>query len=350
MRQKRLIIGILLLLNIAIAFAAPEITSFNIKKVYPANIQFSWEISDDDGLASLEIYQDGKKIYHEALTGTKQVSLYQIMDDKKAHTFDLYVYNILNESARSTKVRSSDITAPIITAPLKISANKKSFSFVTNEPATCSNGFSDKTLTKISDEVSLNHTTTVTFREGVNRVLLTCTDQQDNVMEGFFVVEYTYDGTAPTKVTNVQSAGTKISWTAATDSSGIDHYNIYSSLTNIASTIQTYWDVSTNDSFYYIAAVDKAGNEGDKVEFNYGRGALLGDSFIAEAATEEKEAEAPVDPSLIPEKEAPVQVPVIAWSVFGVLVVLFIIWKVYEHKTDPHGLRKYIKQRRKMRA
>jgi hypothetical protein len=184
--------------------------------------------------------------------------------------------------------------------------------------------------------------------EGLNRIFIQCTDQEDNTMPGFFIIEYTYDTTGPTKVSEFMNDGNKILWSASTDDSGIDHYVIYNSLKSVATTYQTYWTATTNDSIYFISAIDKAGNEGEKTEYNLGRIELLGSEFEVKNESNQNVAVEIVEQN-ITGREGISTTAKIAWISFGILLLIYFAWKAYEHKQDPHGLRHYIRNRRRMR-
>jgi hypothetical protein len=353
MRSRQLtLVALLLLLHIASASAAPQIDYLKAQFVYPAQIQISWKISSDDGLARLELFKDDNLIHKEKLTGTAQTSLYQIGEDNKTHEFELIVYDIFNLSTSLTKVRGSDRTPPNITSIRKILSNKKQLAFATTEPAVCLAGFEINNLVEVEEQYSVNHTITLPFVEGSNSVFVTCSDREDNQMLKPATIEYVLDMIAPTKISDpnyeIGKDVVKLRWTPAVDNNGIDHYNIYSTLQLIATSKEPSWNAVTNDSVYYISAVDKAGNEGDKTEFNAKRAVLLSSDFTVEQ-TEEEVLEIAPENKTITEKESPSTTSIIAWAVFGLLMVIFTGWKIYERQTDKHGLRKYLKLRRKMR-
>jgi hypothetical protein len=345
--KKTLFLTILMItLLSSIVFAAPFISYLKTQSVYPSNIQISWKISDDEGLSRLELWKDAKIIYKEALSGTHQTSVYQIWEDNKTHVFAIVVYNINNESNSLTRNRGSDLSPPNVTSPLKVISNKKQLDFTTNELAYCQAGFEQNQLVEVSKDYELTHSIALPFAEGQNAVFVKCSDQNDNIMVKPVIINFFLDTLMPGKVTNlnfsVNNNKIRMTWAAAKDNGGISFYNIYNSLQKIAFSSNTYWDVTTNDSFYYVTAVDKAGNEGERQEYSFRRELLLQPGFeVNKNETKVKETAEEVNETSTK--------GFVAWYIFGVLVIILIIWKVYEYIKDKHGFTRYLRQRRKLR-
>ncbi len=346
--DKRKLAGILgiLVCSVMIAYAlSPQITSFDVKRTFPDQVQVSWEIESDQGLDHLEVYQDSELLHREQLTGTHQISLYQTKDDGLQHTFKLIVYDLVNLSSEASKTYGGDSKAPVVNSPSKIYSNSKVLMFTTDEPASCKAGFSETSLVATEAILQQNHSIELPFAEGLNRVFVKCSDAQDNLMQGFFQIEFVYDVTPPSAVSTLKYESiddkARITWAAATDNNGIDHYNIYNTIKSIASTQQLFWEVSTDDSLFSVTAVDLAGNEGPKTDYNLKRDQLLA-SDAGTTATETNPAP--------PKESKPLsKTAKWAWITFGILVALFVLFKIYEYQNDKHGLRRYLKHRRKMR-
>jgi hypothetical protein len=353
--RQVIILGLLVLIQMAVVFAVPQIEELKAQFVFPAQIQVSWKINSDIELSRLELFKDNALIYEEDLSGLKSTGLYQLGEDNKTHTFKLIVYDISNMSTSATKIRSNDKIPPEIVDPKKIISNQKTLVFTTNEPASCKAGFEANNLVEVSKEFSINHSIKLPFIEGSNKVLVLCKDEQENTMLKAATIDFMLDTIFPTKVSNIlyvtKNNTTTLMWTPAADTgSGVDHYNIYTSLQQIATSTAASWDITTNDTLFYVSAVDKAGNEGDKVEYNYKRATLLAPNAEVEAESDDTVVIDINAEENTTEKGAGVsQATIIAWIIFGILVAIFTGWKVYEYKTDKHGLRRYLKQRRKMR-
>lgn len=356
-------------LLVSSVFAAPVIESFEIDFVFPDQIQLSWRITSANELFKLEIFEDNEFIYDEEISGTSYTSLYQLDNDGLTHEFKLVVLDIFNESAEVTGEKERDETAPKITSSLKILSSKEILEFTTDEPAICIAGLFKNEMFNVSTEFKTNHSIIFDFEEGENNVFVKCVDEEDNGME-FVTIEFTLDMTMPGKVSNInyttENNMTIITWDEAEDDTGIAKYNIYNTLKLIDTTTKNSWIRTTEDGIYFITAVDEAGHEGEKAEFNLGRELLLesdmeditGEAvkqeenktgffkklFGKKEKTEEKEAE--------DEKEDDSgfsAAAVIGLVVAGILLGCFIGYKIYEHKTDAYGLRKYLKDRRKIR-
>ncbi len=344
MRKGVVILALIIMLQASIVFAAPVIESFKLQFVFPSQIQVLWKVNDSIGLKRIELYKDQKLIYKEDTKGTREVNLFQLGDDNMTHVYDFYVYNTLNESAKISKMGGGDQKPPVI-SPLTIISNNKDVIFNTSEPATCKAGLTNESLSDIDKTLQIDHNaSSFLLNEGSTKVYVVCHDELDNYNLIPDVIDFTFDITKPSKVSNVAYADNRITWTSATDSNGILNYKIYNSLKNIETTTNNYWDVSTNDSIYYISAIDNAGNEGDKEEFNVGREILL--KSTPKPNTTEKPV---VNKNETGGAGNISTTSIIAWTIFGVLLLIFIGWKIYEHKTDRHGLRRYLKERRKMR-
>ncbi len=193
---------------------------------------------------------------------------------------------------------------------------------------------------------SQNITVNVSVKEGLNRIFILCEDKNENVMPGLYTVEYYYDTTSPGDVTNVTSDNRTISWNPASDENGIAYYNIYNTVGLIAMTYQTYWGITTKDNTYFVAAVDNAGNEGKRTEFNQKREELLDDEPEKEVKNESESitnSESGFKIRPINENERNIIITI------AVIVVLYILWGIYRERKDPHGLLRYIRKRRKMR-
>ncbi len=350
------ILVVMLLQLVAVFAAAPKIETFKLQFVLPSELQISWKVTDDDGLSRLELYQDGAQLYKEDLTGSVHASLFQVPEDNKTHVFELIVYDIFNVSTKATKTRGNDKTPPMITSSLQILSNEKNLKFTTDEPAYCKVGFEENNLVEVSNNYQTNRSVVLPFVEGSNSVFVKCNDEQDNTMTKLVTISFTLDTTAPSTVSNInyliEENKTKLIWSAATDSSGIESYNIYNSLQLVATSKEASWFVNTNDSVYYISAVDKAGNEGKKEEYNLGRELLLQSDFQATNESDEEEiiAENATEQNVTKEGKGGIsKTTITAWTLFVILLCIYIGWKIYEHKKDKHGLRKYLRQRIKLR-
>lgn len=350
MNKKLTLVLILVLVGATSVFAAPpEISEFTIEKVLPNELQFKWQVSDNAGLKLLEIYQDGDRIYKETLTGTESENIYQIPNDDAKHKFEFVVYNQLDMKTTVTKTRGEDNTPPSVLCPSKIISNRPEFSCTTSEPTKCIVGLDQNKTSLLSSDYRTNHSINLPLVEGTNRILIKCTDAEDNVMPGFFVIEHVYDKNGPSKVSDVTSSGKRITWNAATDENGIGYYNIYDLVDIAASTLQTYWDADDESKIYYITAVDKAGNEGGRTEYNLARAVLLEGNktapVVEEVKKEEKANETTKFKIDIFSKEGKTVMLII-----GIILVLYIALRIYQEKTDPHGLLRYIRKRRQLRT
>ncbi|MBS3115555.1 hypothetical protein J4482_02885 [Candidatus Woesearchaeota archaeon] len=348
MKQRLLSVFVLvILLQITAVFAAPVVNSFTTKFVYPNHIQIEWDVSSTFDMRTLELYKDSELLYYLPLTGTQSTSMYQTPNDNKTHTFKIVVYDTTNASVEFSEKTEVDDEAPEIISPDNAITNKNEFVFETNEPAYCIAGFKSSSMTPVSKNYEINHTVKLNFTEGTNNILVKCIDKMENEMGSSVSMRFILDITKPGKVSsiNLSKEENKLIWTAATDANGIASYNIGNINGKIASVNTNSWTVTVNDSVFYVSAVDKAGNEGEKEEYNYRRALLLSSDFVPE-----KES-APV--KTIVEKKSlkipDVTVSRAAWIAFGVLAVIFAFWKIYEHKTDKHGLRRYLRERKKMR-
>ncbi|MBN2420759.1 hypothetical protein JXB27_00610 [Candidatus Woesearchaeota archaeon] len=341
---------LILLVANAVFAAPPEISEFTIEKVLPQEIQFNWQVSDSAGLKLIEIYQDGERVYREDLTGTESKNMYQIHDDKAKHTFEFIIYNQLDMKTTVTKTKGGDDSPPSLFCPSKIISNKQEFSCTTSEPAKCVMGLEQNATSLVSSKYVTNHSMNASLKEGTNRIFIKCTDEEDNVMPGFFVIEYVYDRTGPSKISNAASSGNRISWSTATDQNGVEYYNIYDLTGVVASTLQTYWDADDDSKVYFISAVDKAGNEGEKTEYNLARAVLLEGNKTAKTFEDVKETKEEI------EKTASTAINLFSdegktvMIVIGVLIILYIGLRIYQEKTDPHGLLRYIRKRRNLRT
>ncbi|MEK6886565.1 MAG: hypothetical protein AABW88_01915 [Nanoarchaeota archaeon] len=339
---------LVILLQITVVFAAPVINSLITKFVYPNHIQIEWDISSTFELRSLELFKDKELIYYIPITGTKNTGMYQTPNDNRTHTFKIIVYDANNESVTFSEKTVIDREAPEITSSNRVISNKKEFVFETNELAYCIAGLKSSSMKPVSKNYEINHTVKLNFTEGSNNVLVKCVDKGENEMSDSISMTFILDTTKPTKVSsiNISKGENKLIWAVATDTNGIANYNIGNINGKIATINTNSWIATTNDSVFYISAVDKAGNEGEKEEYNYKRAVLLSSEFVPE-----KEKGTPVK-TVVEGKS--IEFPDITiskkvWIAFGVLAVIFVAWKIYEHKTDRHGLRRYLRHRRKMR-
>lgn len=352
MKQRILgIIILIILIQMTAVFAAPVVNSFTTKFVYPDHIQLEWSISSAAGLRDLEIFKDKEPIYYTQITGTQHTGMYQTPNDNRTHIFSIVVYDITNSSAEKSEKSVNDNEAPKIISSSKVISNQNQFVFVTNEPSYCIAGFRQKNMTPISKLYEIEHTVKLSFVQGSNTVLIQCVDKRENEMESFVSMMFVLDTTKPGKVSNIafskEGSSNKLTWDAAADANGIQSYNIYNIIEKITNVNTNSWIVTTNDSVFYISAVDKAGNEGEKEQYDYKRALLLSSDFKPEPAKKEiNETKTVVEwKSLIPD----IKVGKSIWIAIAAIIVIFIAWKIYEYKTDRHGLRRYLRQRKKMR-
>jgi hypothetical protein len=339
------ILAILVLLQITLVYAVPQINYFNAKRIYPKHIELSWEANTDDGFSKIELYNDGILFHESDISGTHVVDLYQIYDDGARHTFKIVLFDLLGGSAEQERNFGGDSKPPVVDAPSELISKSSDFAFTTNEKSTCMVGLHENSTSLISPVSSTSHNLSLSIQEGLNRIYIRCTDEEGNIMSGFYITEFTYDKTSPGKVSNLKfdTDSNRLSWDAASDNLDVDHYVISNSFEAVAETQQTYFDVTSNESMLYVHAVDEAGNEGQKSEYNIGRDLLLKSTGPAavEKETEKETKETSDGPSTI---------SIVAWITFGILLLGFIAWKVYEYKTDRHGLMRYMNKRRRMRS
>lgn len=345
---------VLLLMLLGVFAAQPEILSFRIETTVLNQTQLSWEIQDDDGLARVELYRDSDVLYARKTTGLHEINLYQTSDDGKPHTFKIIVYDIHNLTATAIKQKGINVTPPVVVIPATIISNKKTLNFNTNKKALCKVGLSDSALKPIETKYGTNHTTELQLKEGSMKIYIKCVDEEDNEMPKSVVATYIYDITSPGKVSGltagVENGQATLTWSAANDGNGIDHYNIYNTLKLIATSASTSWKVNTNDSFFSVSAIDKAGNEGAKEEYNVGRAVLLASNFTVQNTTQNVVSQLPpTNNQTIAPKTKLSTTSKVAWSIFALLCLVFIGWKAYERKADRHGLIRYMRKRRKMR-
>ncbi len=351
--SKMTILIVMLFASMSMAYALPQITSFDIKHVFPSELQVTWTVKDDIGLLRVELYKENELIYVENTAGMAHSSLYQLDDDKSNHTFKLIAYNVDEQSSVATKASDSDKKAPVVTSSSKIVSKEKILTFTTDEKAYCKVGFSEDKLIEVSNRYEVNHSISLPFNQGLNRVLVKCGDENNNEMSGFSSIEFSYDITAPGKITNIKfdldGEDKIISWDAASDNVGVAQYKIYNSAQALFTTEQTYWEVTTEDNTFFISAVDIAGNEGEKQEYNLGREVLLTSNT---SLVDDKDVTVVKDTGNKNETTAQLgasSVSKLAWITFGILLLIYIGWRIYDYKTDKHGLRGYMRKRRKLR-
>ncbi len=355
-RTRRLSVFLLVFLTqIAAVLAAPAINSFKIDYSMPGEIQLSWDVNDTVNLYSIQIYQGNSQIYNTVVTGQHDEDLYQMTNDNLNHTYTIVAYDIFNYSAQKTINEIIQTNPPIVQSPLSIISNQKTYSFTTNEPAICMVGLSQSNMVKSNNGTYVqNHTIDLPFGNGQNNIFIQCIDEQNNEMNGFFVVSYIYDTTNPSAVSNITENENRLSWLPATDNNGVDYYVIYNTLGSIARTYQTYWDVTTNDSTFFISAVDKAGNEGGKTGFNMARAQLLNENYSPQNTPATQKSITSVQPNATEEQKQVSnlisEIGKIIIIIIGIIIVIFVGVRLYEHKIDPHGFRRYMKKRRKIRG
>lgn len=342
------ILCLLIILQSAPVFAVPSIERFNIDYIYPKNIQISWAVNDERGLDRVEIFKDSKLVFKLKINGTHNSDTYQTSDDDSDHLYDFYVYDISNTSSKRSKIKGEDRFIPSIdfVSPY---TNSRSVFFTTNEKTHCRIGLDLDHMLPVNDQFEINHTSEFTLNQGLNYLFVTCEDFQDN--KNSTRIQVIYDTTTPSKIGNVTKTNLVLTWPAATDSNGISHYNIYSDIKLITTTKTNSWTINTEDDLIYIAAVDNAGNEGEKTEYNLGRQNLLTKN-VSEKPVITTEVKTIVETEPIKEptpKKEMSSTTKIAWAIFAVLFIIYLIWKLIENRTDKHGLNKYISKRRKIR-
>ena len=347
MRINKALILLVFLVQITAVFAMPVIESFQVQFAYPNQVQLVWRISDSTGLSRIELYKEAKLIYKQDISGTKEANTYQVPDDGQKHFFEIKVYNEDGEVASELKQGGGDKTPPNITGPNKVFSNVKELNFKTTEPATCKAGLSQTSLINVSTDFQENHVAKLSFSEGSNKVYVKCADEAHNEMPKFGIIELVIDSIKPGKPGNftsvVNNGNIKLGWSAVSDASGIDHYTISNSLKQLATVNTNSWDVTTNDSIYFVSAVDKAGNEGEKAEYGLKRDLLLKSDL--KSATEDKEVKS--ENTTADDGKGISTTSIIAWTAFAVLVLVLVVWKISEHKSDKHGLNRYLSHRRK---
>ena len=347
MKLNKALVLLVFLAQITAVFAMPVIDSFQVQFAYPNQVQLTWRISDSVGLSRVELYKEAKLVYKQDISGTKETNTYQIPDDGQKHFFEIKVYNTDGEVASELKQGGGDKVAPNVTSPSKVFSNVKELNFKTTELATCKAGLTQTNLANVSINYQTDHTAKLSFNEESNKVYIKCADEAHNEMPKFAVIEFVVDSVKPDKPENfsfsVNNDVIRLSWGAVTDASGIDHYTIYSSLKQLAASNNNYWDVSTNDSIYFVSAVDKAGNEGEKAEYGLKRELLLKSDL--KPAAEDKIPK--TENATVSDGKGVSTTSIISWTAFAVLALVLITWKIYERKSDKHGLNRYLTHRRK---
>lgn len=362
--MKRLILMFLML--IPLVFAAdsepPVITAFDVKPTAIGHLLITWTIDDDGGLDSYFLYKDDILLHSDLyLTGMHMTDFYQ--DSSfivgRDYEFKLVVIDMANNSIQETIELSSDADDPEITSELNIVSNKKILKLTTDENAYCLFGYSpaEIDIILIEETAKKDHKVTLPLvTEGDNLVYIKCEDEFNNEMSSFVVLAFEYDLTDPTKIKDlnytIQSGKVQLEWSVANDKNGIAQYNIYDDQDEIIdSTSATIWiDSDKERTRYYIAAVDKAGNEGGKTRIDVSQVIDDEEEIVVEEEEEEEEVVDEEEEETDEEKTSTIiKVTVISWIIFGILLICFIAWKVYESNTDRHGLRKYMTKRRRVR-
>ncbi len=344
----------------------PIINYFEVKPLSLNVLQITWSIDDNEALASYKILKNGELLYQEKITGTHYVSVYQDSSYNKGDdfTYKLIVYDRANNSAEKTYIFNSDNVPPKIVSGLKTISNQKVMKIQTDEESMCFFGYDSTTPIIIEEEAKKEHSVPLAnIVEGSNIIYVKCTDIYNNEMPSFVAVNFEYDITDPSKISDptytVENGSIKISWSTATDKNGILKYNIYDEEDNLLdSTSAKTWLTNRNLSKYYISAVDNAGNEGAKtrVDINVSKTNNV-ENKIQENKTITQETKEEIKKEIKPEKSGGtnladinvMMIAVISWIVLGIAIVGFIIWKVHDSRTDRHGLRSYMARRRRLR-
>ncbi|MFC1727929.1 hypothetical protein ACFLZ7_00505 [Nanoarchaeota archaeon] len=360
--MKSLILVFLMLIPLVAALDSepPVVTSFNVKPTAVGYLLITWTLDDNAGLGSFSLYRDGVLLTHHKITGAHLTDLYQDSSFLAGNDYEykMVVFDQANNSVEETVSLSSDTDSPEIETDDEIISNKKILNIETDEEAYCLFGYSPSSdgIILIEETAKKDHKVTLPLiTEGSNPIYIKCEDEFNNEMSSFYIITFEYDITDPTKIKNenysITGGKVQLEWDSADDENEISYYNIYDDQDElIDSTSAKIWmDPDQSRTKYYVAAVDMAGNEGGKTRID------VDSELVVEEPEEEVEEEPEEEVEEEPEEEEEgdgssiVKITVISWIVFGLLLIGFGIWKIYEHRTDRHGLKSYMTRRRRVR-
>jgi fibronectin type 3 domain-containing protein len=253
---------------------ATPTTSAPVTKVKPA---ISWTATTDpggSGVTSYTVYRDGAQIAAAAV-GTS----YQ---DTALAANGTYAYAIrANDAAGNASgiTATVSVTYDTVAPPVPVSlsgttptGSNPALTWTPGGPDALS-GFDHYEVLRSGATIGTSLTAAFTHTGaavGTNVYTVKAIDLAGNVSAASAAKTIVFDNTAPGQPTNL--AGTSptnlpsLSWTAPTDVSGINHYDVYRDGVSIGSTTATTYADSpapAEGSYVYtVAAVDNAGNSG----------------------------------------------------------------------------------------
>ena len=236
----------------------------------------TWLSGGPDALSGFDHYEllrDGAVVASTTQTSITDVTL----TANGSHTYAVRAVDAAGNHSASTPVQTTifDNTAPAIPASLSVPSptNRPTLTWAPSVDVGGANGvtytvFRDGDPTPIATTAGTTYQDTATLVEGVHTYTVVATDAAGNASAPSLTAAVTVDITPPASVdtptATSPTARPILSWTPASDPSGIARYDVYRGTTLIGSSpTTTFTDaaIATDGSYAYtVVAVDNAGN------------------------------------------------------------------------------------------